>query len=154
MKKLLIVDLQKQFRSYKYDNIVSKIKSLSEQYDKVYATVFSQGENDNYRQKLNWCGCQDCSEEDLEFDTSSMEVIKKDGYGITNISSYFSEEDEVDIIGCDSDACIMAICFQLWDLGIDFKVLTGYIYTSAREISDDDVIKIMKRNFGSCIDNK
>lgn len=46
----------------------------------------------------------------------------------------------------------MAVCFQLWDAGItNFRVLTEYCYTTANNFSKEDVIKIMKRNFGKCI---
>ena len=46
----------------------------------------------------------------------------------------------------------MAICFQLWDEGItNFKVLTEYCYTTSKDFTKEEVIKIMKRNFGKCI---
>lgn len=46
----------------------------------------------------------------------------------------------------------MAMCFQLWDAGItDFKVLTEFCYTTAKDFTKEEVVKIMKRNFGKCI---
>lgn len=157
MKKLLIVDLQKQFadKNGKYKNILNNINSLKKNYDKVYATIFSQNLEDNrninYQNKLNWNECLNCSYKDLEFDINKQNVIIKNGYGIKNISKYFSFEDTIDIIGCDSEACIMAICFQLWDLGFNFNILSNYIYTTSLNYTDEDVKKLLIENFGECV---
>ena len=90
-----------------------------------------------------------------------MKVILKEGYSdknnyiidtIKDYSKNIEEDIEIHIIGCDIDACVMAICFQLWDNNItNFKVLTKYCYTTAKDFSKEDIIKIMKRNFGKCI---
>lgn len=153
MKKLLIVDLQKQFRDKygEYDRIVSNIDNLKLNYDKVFATVFTQMDNPNYITKLNWDGCKNCSYKDLEFSIDSENVIVKDGYGIKNITNYFQSDDEIDIIGCDSDACIMAICFQFWDLGYNFNILSNSIYTTSSNYTNEDVKKLLRRNFGNCL---
>lgn len=153
MKKLLVVDLQKQFKDKngEYERIVSNIDSLKSNYEKVYATVFTQIDNPNYITKLNWNGCKNCSHKDLEFDIDIENVIIKNGYGIKNITNYFSSDDEIDIIGCDSDACVMAVCFQLWDLGYNFNILSDNVYTTASYYSNESINKILKRNFGSCV---
>lgn len=153
MKKLLIVDLQKQFKDKygEYERIVSNIDNLKLSYDKIFATVFTQIDNSNYITKLNWDGCKNCSHKDLEFDINLENIIIKDGYGIKNITKYFQSDDEIDIIGCDSDACVMAICFQLWDLGYNFNILSNNIYTTSSNYTNEDVKKILKRNFGNCL---
>lgn len=56
-----------------------------------------------------------------------------------------------DIIGCDADACVMATAFTLWDKKADFRILSDYIYTTSEESTKEDVMKIMRRNFGDCV---
>ena len=170
MKNLLIIDLQKQFadkdnacRNYK--RCLEFINDHKSEYDNVIATYFKQdGSNPNYQQHLNWNDCADASENDLEFydkETWKETIISKSGYGIesvknillqTNISKY----DQIDIIGCDADACVMAICFQLWDAGFtNMRILTDYIYTSADYekfgIDKEQWVQSMRRNFGDCV---
>lgn len=170
-KTLLIVDLQKEFadvdnNSKDYHKAVQFVKKYGNKgfYDKIISTGFRNSENPNFKRNLKWHGCENSDINSLEYlpyiDKSIHSIIFKDGYSdrndcivsaINNYNDTIPEDADVDIIGCDLDACVMAICFQLWDAGINFKVLTEYCYTTATDFSKEDVIKIMKRNFGKCI---
>lgn len=169
---LLIVDIQKEFAdvdngSQNYNKVIEFIKENGNIgcYDKIISTIFRNSKNPNFRCNLNWYDCENSDIESLEYldyvEKSIHSVFLKEGYGdrdgkvISTINSYnntIPEDAEIHIIGCDLDACVMGICFQLWDAGItNFKVLTEYCYTTANDFSKEDVIKIMKRNFGRCI---
>ena len=171
-KILLIVDVQKEFadienHSQNYHKIIQYIKKHANIgfYDKIISTGFRNNINNNFRYNLNWYECENSNEESLEYlkyiEKSLHTIIFKTGYGdisnsvinaIRNYDDTITEDAEIHIIGCDLDACVMAICFQLWDAGItNFKVLTEYCYTTAKDFSKEDIIKIMKRNFGKCI---
>ena len=183
-KYLLVIDLQKQFRDKngEYEKCLRYIEEHRKDYQFIFSTIFSQNIkedfkcetslnmnglishqflqiNPNYMLHLNWNGCQDVKNSDLEYIHPEDEkcIISKTGYSdnskppmLTTIC--FELDDEIHIIGCDLDACIMAICFQLWDAGFtNFKVLSEYCYTTAEDFTKDDVLKIMRRNFGNCI---
>ena len=182
-KYLLVIDLQKQFRDKngEYEKCLRFIEEHRKDYQFVFSTIFSQNVKDlkyeissdtngfvsrhflqanpNYMLHLNWNGCKNVKNSDLEYIHSEDEecVIPKTGYGdnskppmLTTIC--FKRDDEIHIIGCDLDACVMAICFQFWDAGYtNFKVLSEYCYTTAENFTKDDVLKIMRRNFGDCI---
>ena len=171
-KILLIVDLQKEFAdidndSHNYNKLIQFVKENGNKgsYDKIISTCFRNEENPNFRYNLNWYDCENSDIESLEYldyvDKSIHSAFLKTGYGdrggwvISTINSYndtIPEDAEIHIIGCDLDASVMAVCFQLWDAGItNFRVLTEYCYTTANKFSKEDVIKIMKRNFGKCI---
>lgn len=169
-KILLIVDLQKEFADsdlHYYNKAIQFVKENGNKgsYDKIISTVFNNNENPNFRRNLNWYECDDTNISSLEYlnyiDESLHTIIFKDGYGdrsdcvvsaIQNFNSTIPEDADIDIIGCDIDACVMAICFQLWDAGItNFKVLTEFCYTTAKDFTKEEVVKIMKRNFGKCI---
>lgn len=145
MKILLAVDLQKQFKGGQYDSCLEYIESHRVEYDKVIATLFVNDKyiNPNYIKKLGWKDCQNATVEDIEFKTD--QIIVKHGYGLP--SDIFGKKDRVDIIGCETDACILAICFSLWDDGISFNVLWDYVYTGA-DIDNAELRKIYKRQFG------
>ena len=169
---LLVIDLQREFAdrdngSKEYNKVLGFLEQKENLavYDKIISTVFRNGQNKNFRYNLDWGGYAAADESSLEYmDKISQDihtVYIKDSYGtrdnwiaktIHMCNTDISKSTKIDIIGCDLDACVMAICFQLWDAGItDFRVLTDYCYTTAKDFSKEDVIKLMKRNFGKCI---
>lgn len=169
---LLIVDLQKEFADFdnnfhNYNKVMEFVKENGNKgsYDKIISTYFHNGENPNFRCNLNWYECEDASPNSLEYldyiDTSINTIYTKEGYASKNnflprainmFNGGIPEDAEIHIVGCNLDACIMAICFQLWDAGItNFKVLTEFCYTTSKDFTKEEVIKIMKRNFGNCI---
>ena len=183
-KYLLVIDLQKQFRDKngEYEKCLRYIEEHRKDYQFIFSTIFFQNTkkdfkrktpvdinglafhqppqtNPNYMLHLNWNGCKDVKNSDLEYMRPDDEkcIIPKTGYSDNSeppmlTSVCFGFNDEIHIIGCDLDACVMAICFQLWDAGYtNFKVLSEYCYTTAEDFTKDDVLKIMRRNFGNCI---
>lgn len=166
-KQLLIIDLQKQFadknnQNKNYQKCLNFIAQNRHLYDNVIATVFTQNKNyvnhnPNYKLHLGWNECKNTSPSDLEFDKSNVTIIAKSHYGtysqetLKNIFG-LNQNDSIDIIGCDSDACVMAICFSLWDNGYtNIRILSDYIYTTSENFTNDSIIKVMKRNFGNCV---
>ena len=153
--------MQKQFvddNKEKYNKCLKFIEENEKKYDDITATIFRQDErNTNYIEHLNWDGCKNATGKDLEFETRNKGVVMKNNYGTFDadfLKFYFhvEKEDNIDIIGCDSDACVLALCFSLWDNGYtNFHILTDYIYTTSKDFDNDAVIKIMKRNFGNCV---
>lgn len=145
MKALLVIDLQKQFKGEGYDKCLEYIREHREDYDMVIATLFENNRrvNGNFVKKLKWRGCRDVSFGNLEF--KADQIYPKYGYGLHR--DVFSKTDKVDVIGCETDACVLATCFNLWDDGVDFNVLWDYVYTSA-DIDEDELRKIYRRNFG------
>ena len=118
-------------------------------------TLFRQNDgNKNFEECLDYTLCKETSIQDLEYygENFSGNVIVKNGYGIPRIEDFLNKEDTIDIVGCCSEACVLAICFQLWDLGIKFRVLSKYIFTSSKNSKiSDSVLEVLKSNFGDCI---
>jgi hypothetical protein len=83
--------------------------------------------------------------------------MKKFGYGLkpTAIGLRFKPGETVDIIGCDAEACVMAVVFSFWDYTIKpepihFNILSDYIYTTS-DFPIEETIKIMRHLFGDCV---
>ena len=155
MKILFVVDLQKQFKDEngKYDKCLKFIEENKDNYDSIVATVFTQDlygvRNPNFVRNLNYTDCAKSSKEDLEFYDKSTRVVFKNGYGVPSVC-FADNDDIIDVIGCDTDACLLACCFQLWDTHKNFRVLTDYIY-SVGDVDGDYALRLLKRNFGKCI---
>ena len=145
MKILLVIDLQRQFKAKGYDECLEYIEAHRNKYDLVIASLFvnNRRNNSNYIKKLKYSGCTDADIYDLEFKADQIYV--KNGYSFP--SRVFKKSDKIDIIGCETDACVLATCFTLWDEGIDFNVIWDHIYTSA-DIEINELKKLYKRNFG------
>lgn len=154
LKILLVVDIQKQFKDNNgnYEKIIDYINNSSSEYDRVIATYFKSKDTNNFfDMKLGWHECKNTSSQDIEFSVPNISIYEKPTYAFKEIDFIDFEDAEVYIIGCDSDACVLATCFYFWDKKIDFKVLTEYIYTNSKLFSNEDVISLMRRNFGKCI---
>ena len=159
---LLIIDLQKEFKDQygMYEKTVNYCTKHYDEYDIVLPTLFCNNYdiNANFRDKLNWTGCENVTSNSLAIypkNSLNSNIVcfeSKHGYASKQIFEVADKDkDVIDIVGCDSDACVLATAFKLWDAGYNFRILTDYIYTTAEEYSNEDIIKILKRNFGKCI---
>ena len=77
-------------------------------------------------------------------------IFEKYGYGlkqphIDKIKEILSKNNEIDIVGLQTDACVYAIALQLFDNDIFPNVLINYTATS---IDIDYVKKILVHQFG------
>jgi len=156
-KVLLVVDLQKQFAdgndNVSCENIANYIKDNEKDYDYVIVTIFSQEiygyKNDLFSDKLHWDECASCGVDDLLINTNKKLVLLKNSYGITLKGILEREDITVDLVGCNADASILAICFRLWDNQYDFRVLSDYIYS--KNTDKGALVSLLKRNFGDCV---
>lgn len=169
---LLVIDLQKQFKddNGQYEKCIEYIKNhIDDNY--VLGTVFINSDDSMYEKHLKWSGCKNVNyrfngmSEDIEYPFHKL--ILKRGYGINidnqpscfkDIYNFASKQQnccvptiQFQLMGCDADACVLASAFELWDKGYDFVILSDYIYTTAKEFDKDQIIKIMRRNFGDCV---
>lgn len=102
---------------------------------------------------------EDENRNQLEF--ACDEAVMKHGYGLPVENSrvlrtYSRTEVVIEVMGCDADACVMASCFRLWDADYRFMILSDYVFPTAEAahgFSRENVIAMMKRNFGKCVCN-
>lgn len=130
---LLVIDLQKEFSDDKiYNKCIDFI--LKSQYDVVYATKFISG-NKNFKKYLDWSFTK--SPQDLEF--AADIIIEKHGYGLDDYS-ILPPNVHYDIIGCETDACVLKVAYDLFDREYDFSILRDYVYSNAGDININDAI--------------
>lgn len=157
MKVLLVVDLQKQFRDkfWVYEKCIDYIKSHRDEYF-VVATLFENLDNSMFERHLDRHDCKNSSDSDLEFPydyciSKTWYSVDKDWNLLEFMQNKCGNDSEYFIMGCESDACILATAFDLWDKNVNFKILSNYIYTNNPDISEDMMLSLLNRNFWNCI---
>lgn len=144
MKVLLVIDLQKEFYiEDKYEKVLNYINTHRCDYDKVVATVFKNKKDSNFVKRLGYKDCMYANDSSIEF--KADDIIVKNTYTVP-VEQVGSIDDIITIIGCDTDGCVLASLFVLFDNEYNFQVLNEYCYSSGGEQYDNITKQIIKRN--------
>ena len=73
------------------------------------------------------------------------------GYSAVNKMALPSDV-HIDVIGLDTDACVLSHCFDLFDKDIPFHVLIDGCYSSGGAEMHDIGVKILQRQFNNAVD--
>lgn len=153
---LIIVDLQKGFLNEHTKSIIEVIENAKNTLD-YEVCVFTKFYNDmdtSFSQILNWKRFQSEEEQELVLKPCKQDVvISKNTYSaVTQELRELIKEygcDRAYICGIDTDACVLATAFELFDNGIEPLVVidacassSGNNYHAAAEL-------IMRRSFGN-----
>ena len=139
-KVLLLIDYQKGFKSACSKATVLAIEKLAK-----------RGGWDDIIQNLGYT-------ENSAYDRGHALVTKfKDAKIFTRYDKYSCFEDGLVrllhgntmtyIAGWESDACVLGTCFDLFDKGVPFRIVTDCI-ASERQNAHEAALVIMNRNFG------
>ena len=154
MKKLLIVDLQKGFLNENCNFVVKKIENLVRggNFDQIIATKFVNKEESQYVHFLGYRRFLTEDETKIALNLpKNAQIVEKTSYALPEkvFKKLFKKEDEVFVCGLDYDACVLAICFQLFDHGILPQIVLDAVASHSKEpISKDNFEKICRKNFG------
>lgn len=143
MKVLLVVDLQKEFmdKEGQYQRILQFARNAKRNgYDAVIATMCCNSKDSPFVKYNNWFDCLDGCQP-LEFPADK--VIKKYGYGISDYR-VLSKQNKYDIIGFNTDACVLKIAMDMFDKSYDFRVLTKYCFSSSGSAQHKSGVKLIK----------
>lgn len=152
-KAIIIVDMQKGFmtkENYKTLNLKINNYLKNNKYDKIFLTKFINKQNSLYETKLNWTAMQDCSSQSISIDVpESAFIFEKYGYGLSQNQLEEIKNlglDEIDVCGLETEACVYAIAFQLFDIGIFPNILINYVATSPER--EEIAKQMLIRQFG------
>ncbi len=154
MKKLLIVDVQKGFLNENCDFVVKKIENLAGggNFDQIIATKFVNKNESQYVQLLNYHRFLTEDENALALNLpKSAQIVEKTSYALPEkvFKKLFKKGDEVFVCGLDYDACVLAICFQLFDHNILPQIVLNAVASHSKNpISKAAFEKICRKNFG------
>lgn len=143
---LLVIDLQPAFAvEPNYGKIIQYIKEHKTEYDMVIATRFINHKDSPFVKKLGFDIAM--AREKLEFPYDIL--LGKPTYGCgEGLCNKTLKGNQVTVIGCDTDACILATCFEMFQYGVDFHVLADYCYSSGGDDYHKSALAFIERNFG------
>ena len=144
---LLIVDLQAGFNPTK--KLIQGILKKAREYPIVVATRFAKG-NSLYKKVL---GHSDFKKKDFALAglPKRAKVFKKTGYGLPRaLLKYLKKHSitRVDVCGLQTDACVLAAMYDLWDSEIQPKLLRNLSATVSSKMKNAALV-IVRRNFKS-----
>lgn len=154
---LLVVDVQDGFLNdntyHVLDYIREKVQSST--YDYIIATQFVNHTDSPYVHFLNWDKMMS-DDVDTHIDkivaSHADTIITKQTYSCDKelldvLSEYHI--DSVDIVGIDSDACVLSTALFLFDHHVDIRVDAQGCASSAGEEMHHAAMMIIKRNIGA-----
>jgi len=161
-KALFIVDVQNFFKN-KETNIIAAmindyIQKNKDNYKLIIFTVFKNDEKSSLWNVLKWQGCNE--DKDIEIMEPLSAIADKSGIIQRNTYSLFKSPEiqeklksnnisEVDICGFDTDCCVLATAYDLFDSGYKVNVLENLCFSTSEEKLHDPAIKILARNCGA-----
>lgn len=153
MKVLLVVDLQPEFRvEPEYSRLLKYIKLRKQDYALIISTVFCNEPDSMFVRYLNYTKCMTPS---VSLDYKTDVVWGKFSYcagaSLYNYIEKMKPDVEVDVIGCNTDACVMATCFELFEHNIPFNILVDFCYSTCGKEIHDIAVRLMKLNFGTAV---
>ena len=155
MKILLVVDLQIEFvkDSYGktvYEKCLKYIKTHRYDYDKVYAVFYRNQGCENMQRYVHWYEMSD-SIQPLDFQSDSF--FPHSGYAVLAYPFEWGK-DSVDVIGFDTDACVLNTCFDLFNRDIAFRIIADGCWSSGGEKYHKIGLEVMRRQFGDALDEE
>ncbi len=147
MRKLIAVDVQREFddKSGKFEEILAYIKSWDS--EDVIATRCINTEDSPFVRYGNWL---DCMGSCLPLEFEHGEVYDKNGYGLLDYSM-FDKEIEYELIGYNTDACVLKIVSDMFDRGFSIRVNLLYCWSSSGEEHHMRGVGLMKDLFGTAV---
>lgn len=156
----VIVDMQDEFVSYVpknvADDVISKIIGVSGHalFDVIIATRFVNMPESLYVSELGYSGCMEEDESTRLVDgianIPNIHIIDKHGYGSTELIQSLIDKNvkTAYVCGMDTDACVLEICYGLFDADIRPVVLSDCVTSSGGEEYNNMALSILRRNIG------
>ena len=153
MAILLAVDLQREFATDEkgievYKRCVEYINTCRHLYTHgVWAAVYQNGESRNMHLLTRWSDMQKIRKMDFKPD----KMFLHSGYSAVDKMT-FPDHVPIDVIGLDTDACVLAHCFAMFDRDIRFRVIVDGVYSSGGKDMHEAGLACMKRQFNKAVD--
>lgn len=160
-KALIVIDVQKFFLNSHTEKIVKEIqkylrKNIS-QYSAIYFTIFKNDPNGPLWQISEWRDCvgspdTDICDEIKVFANSNNLFYKNilSAFKVPQIRNGLKELNvsEVYLCGFDTDCCVLATAYDLFDEGIKPIVLENLTWSTSKEKLHKSAIQMLERNIG------
>lgn len=151
---LLIIDVQRGFVKEQTQPIVEHIQELlqRETFDLVIQAQWKNYVESRFEQELNYSEMKGHEQTALIFENYGAHIITRSQYSCLtdSLRRLIAKEDMIFIVGLETDACVLATLYDLWDEGYHFKVYRDCIGTNCEELQTP-ALKLIERNFGTAV---
>jgi nicotinamidase-related amidase len=152
-KALLVIDVQYGFMKAGADVVVPRISQLTKTWpaEDVYYLKYRNYPNSFFAKHLDWTDCMTGDDVNIvkEVYLEGRPVFEHFGYmPPSELFAALRKYEVVNICGVDTDACVMAAVFALWDAEIKPMVLEYYCASSGEENMHKAALGLMLRQFG------
>lgn len=160
-KALIVIDVQKYFLDGKTQGIVKKIadylKNSSQNYSAIYFTIFKNNSKSPLSKISGWKDCASSPDTDIcdeiEEYTNNKNLFYKNILSAAKVSGISQgllnkNISQVDLCGFDTDCCVLATAYDLFDQGIKPVVLENLTWSTSKEKLHKAAIKMFERNIG------
>ena len=143
MKNIIIVDMQKGFINDHNKDLVEKINNYlaSNKFDHVFYTKYINYKGSPFIEFLDWTDLQDKESQEIAVNiVKGATIIDKLGYGLDQKGIDIIKNtgiSECEVVGTNSDACVLAVGFNLFDNGIKPIFLKDMIGTNGKLFLND-----------------
>lgn len=149
---LLIIDVQKEFLTDSTRDRVPAIQTLAETggYDYCVLTYYKNTPGSASCRRLHWYDGMDASAASLLIHPPAgvpTVIREKSTYALAQqvLSDLMGLCAHIDLVGFDTDACVMATAIALFDGGYDFDVLGDYCASTNGRDYHEAGMKIIHR---------
>ncbi len=160
-KALIVIDVQKYFLNEKTKIVAKKIQEYlranSDKYLAIYFTIFKNNPEAPLWKISQWHGCAgppdtDVCDEIKEF-TSDKNLFYKNilsAFKVPGIRDSLTSNNisTVDLCGFDTDCCVLATAYDLFDAGIKPVVLEDLTWSTSEENLHKPALQMVERNIG------
>lgn len=160
-KALVVIDVQKFFLTNKTRGIVKQIQvhltKHSADYEVVYFTIFKNDPSAPLWRLSGWKDCvaspdTDICDEIKQF-TSPKNLFYKHILSAAKVAEIKeglrqNKISEVDLCGFDTDCCVLATAYDLFDQGVKPVVLENLTWSTSKEKLHAPALKMLLRNIG------
>lgn len=151
---LLIIDIQRGYINKHTKKLPSLAESLQSKYELVYITRLEYAEHSPFLEIRKSSGFGDVERPtELAFQpATNAKIFLKHGYSALTDELRVELEQQgvqqIDLIGMDTDQCVLSTALGLFDAGITPRVLSGYCASTGGTGFHRAGIKILKRALG------
>ena len=160
-KALIVIDVQKYFLNAQtkpiVENIQKYLKNNSGNYSQIYFTIFRNDKSAPLWQTSEFKDCTgspdtDICEELKEFSNDNNTFYKNilSALKVPQIKGGLKESNisEVDLCGFDTDCCVLATAYDLFDEGIKPVILENLTWSTSEENLHKSALQMAERNIG------
>jgi len=160
-KALFVIDVQKLFENKETKFIARKInnyiKENKNKYSLIIFTVFKNNPESPLWRILKWKGCNKGKDIEIMNQLSNLvdnsKIIFRNTYSLlkspqVKIKLKKYKIGQIDICGFDTDACILATTYDLFDSGYKPVILKNLCFSTSKEKLHKSALKIIERNCG------